>query len=183
MAVTGIAKELIEIPAGVQLTVQGRVIKVKGPKGELTREIPVSRLKVSLEGKSFTLSCTLPKKKESALLGTMRSHVNNMIYGVTKGFEFKMKRVYSHFPVKTSVKGNLVMIENFLGEKFPRTAKILGDTKVAVKGDEVTLTGSNRELIGQTAANIEQTTRIKGYDPRVFQDGIYLVDKGVGTGS
>jgi large subunit ribosomal protein L6 len=178
MAVTGIAKETIEIPAGVQVSVQGRIIKVKGPKGEQTREMPVSRLKVSLVGKSITLSCILPKKKESALLGTMRSHVNNMIYGVTKGFEYKMKVVYSHFPVKTSVKGNLVMIENFLGEKFPRTAVILGDTKVIIKGDEVTLTGSNRELVGQTAANIEQATKIRDYDPRIFQDGIYIVKKG-----
>ena len=101
-----------------------------------------------------------------------------MIIGVTNGFEYKMKIVYSHFPVKTTVKGDMFVIENFLGEKHPRRADILGDTKIKVKGDEVILTGHNKENVGQTAANIEQVTKIKGYDPRVFQDGIYIVQKG-----
>ena len=111
-------------------------------------------------------------------MGTFRSHITNMIIGVTAGFEYKMKIVYSHFPVKTSVKGDKFVIENFLGEKYPRSASILGDTKISTKGDEVVLTGSDKEHVGQTAANIEQITRIKGYDPRVFQDGIYITQKG-----
>ena len=122
--------------------------------------------------------CRKTKKKENALLGTFRSHITNMIIGATSGFEYKMKIVYSHFPVKTSVKGDKFVIENFLGEKHPRSASIIGDTKIVVKGDEVVLTGSNKENVGQTAANIEQITRIKGYDPRVFQDGIYMTQKG-----
>ena len=53
--------------------------------------------------------------------------------------------------------------------------------KVEIKGDEVVVSGIDKEAVGQTAANIEQTTRIRGYDPKVFQDGIYPVDKGVGA--
>jgi large subunit ribosomal protein L6 len=101
-----------------------------------------------------------------------------MIVGVTNGFEYKMKIVYSHFPVKTSIKGDQFIIENFLGEKHPRKANILGDTKINVKGDDVILTGPNKEDVGQTAANIEQITKIKRYDPRKFQDGIYITHKG-----
>jgi large subunit ribosomal protein L6 len=100
-----------------------------------------------------------------------------MLVGATKGFEYKMKIVYAHFPIKTAIKGDTFVIENFLGEKFPRKTKILGVTKVQVKGDQVVLNGPNVEDVGQTAANIEKATKIKGFDPRVFQDGIYITEK------
>jgi len=70
-----------------------------------------------------------------------------------------------------------VTIENFLGERYPRTANIIGTAQVKVQGDEVVITGVNKEDVGQTMANLEQATKIKGKDPRVFQDGIYLVAK------
>ena len=73
--------------------------------------------------------------------------------------------------------GDIVTIENFIGERHPRTSKIVGGAKVSVKGDEVTITGVNKEDVGQTMANLEQATKIRGKDPRVFQDGIYLVSK------
>ena len=178
MPVSGQGKEIVDIPEGVTVTIVDRNVTVKGQKVTLTRELPVSRISMILQGNQVVLTCDLPKKKENALLGTFRSHITNMILGVTNGFEYKMKIVYSHFPVKTSVKGNEFVIENFLGEKHPRKADILGDTKINVKGDEVVITGPNKEHVGQTAANIEQVTKIKRYDPRVFQDGIYLTQKG-----
>ncbi len=112
------------------------------------------------------------------MLETIKAHINNMITGVTKGFTYKMKIVYAHFPMTVKVQGDKVIIENFLGERHPRKAKILGDTKVQVKGDEVHITGIDKEDVGQTMANIEQATKIKRRDPRVFQDGIYLISKG-----
>jgi large subunit ribosomal protein L6 len=178
MPVTGEGKDIVEIPKGVNVQIEGVKVTVTGPKGTHTRAFPVSRIIISKEANQIILTCKLPKRKEYALQGTIRAHIRNMIAGVTTGFEYRMKIVYSHFPLKTSVKGNEVVIENFLGEKFPRRAAILGDTKVAIKGDEVVLTGTDRELIGQTAANIEQATIIKEYDPRKFQDGIYIVKKG-----
>jgi len=100
-----------------------------------------------------------------------------MVAGVKEGFTYEMKIVYSHFPLKATVKGSEFIIENFLGEKFPRKTRILGETKVEVKGDQVLLTGADVEAVGQTAANIEQATRIRGFDPRIFQDGIYITKK------
>jgi large subunit ribosomal protein L6 len=178
MAIAGLTKEIIEIPDGVQAAVQGRTVSVKGPKGQQSRTFPVSHILIAKEGNSITLTAELPRRKDSALLGTFRGHIRNMVTGVTSGFVYKMKIVYSHFPVKAAAKGEIFQIDNFLGEKHPRTAKIIGDTKVTVKGDEVILEGSNKEHVGQSAANIEQATRIKGYDLRVFQDGIYIVSKG-----
>lgn len=123
------------------------------------------------------VSSEFPRKREKALVGTYGAHLRNMLVGATKGFEYKLKIVYAHFPIKTSVKADQFVIENFLGEKFPRKTKILGATKVNIKGDQVLVTGPNVEDAGQTAANIERATKIKGFDPRVFQDGIYIVEK------
>lgn len=111
------------------------------------------------------------------MVGTIRAHINNMIKGVTEGFTYKLKIRYAHFPMKVSVKGNEVIIENFLGEKHPRRARIMEGVTVKISGEDVIVTGIDKEKVGQTAANIEQATRIKGRDPRVFQDGIYIVEK------
>ena len=178
MPVIGLGKETIDIPEGVIVTIKERTVTVKGPKATLTREFPVSKINMEIDGKQIVLSSRLPKRKENALLGTFHAHIKNMVIGVTRGFEYKMKVVYSHFPVKASVKDDQFVIENFLGEKHPRNTRILGETKIKVKGDDVVLTGPNKEHVGQTAANIEQITGIKGYDPRVFQDGIYITQKG-----
>ncbi len=173
----GQIKDEIQIPEKVNVTVQGGIVKVKGPQGEITKELHHPRVKLEVKGKQVVVSCEFPRKREKALAGTYGAHVRNMLRGATDGFEYKMKIVYAHFPIKTAVKGNVFVIENFLGEKFPRKTKILGATKVEVKGDQVLLKGPNVEDVGQTAANIERATKIKGFDPRVFQDGIYIIEK------
>ena len=98
--------------------------------------------------------------------------------GVTKGFEYKMKTVFSHFPIKTSVEGNEFIIQNFLGERSARRAKILEGVNVEAKGEDITVQGIDKEKVGQTVANIERATKVKKRDIRVFQDGIYRISKG-----
>ena len=94
-------------------------------------------------------------------------------------FKYEMKIVFAHFPMKVVVKGNIVAIDNFLGEKDTRNSAIVGAAKVKVKGDIVTIEGNNVEEVGQTAGNLEKATVVKGRDIRVFQDGIYTISKGV----
>ena len=175
--VKGLHTDEIDIPEKVQVAVEGRVVKVKGPKGELSRELSSPYVRIVKDGGAVVVANDTGRAKHRALLGTFASHIRNMVHGVTEGFECKMRIVYAHFPIKASVKGDVFVIENFLGEKHPRKAKVLGDTKVVVKGDQVTITGPDIEHVGQTAANIERATRIKGYDPRIFQDGIYITEK------
>ncbi|GAB4310398.1 MAG: 50S ribosomal protein L6 [Methanobacteriaceae archaeon] len=176
MVQAAILREEIHVPDDVDVTINNQV-KVKGPKGELTRKFTSKNIKIKLENQNVILEAQFPKKKDKAMLGTTKSHIANMIHGVTKGFTYKMKIVYAHFPMTVKATGNKVTIDNFLGERYPRTAKIVGDAKVQIKGDEVLVTGINKEDVGQTMANLEQATKIKGRDPRVFQDGIYLVDR------
>ncbi len=178
MPVAPEVKHEIEIPEGIDVRLEGFDLYVKGPQGELKREFKHTRVKMMLDNGKIIIYCPLPKKKEYALAGTWKAHVLNMFKGVTEGFEYQLKILYAHFPMKVSVKGDTVVIENFLGEKAPRYAKIFGDAKVEIKGDIITVRSINKEHAGQTAANIEKATRIRDRDPRVFQDGIYIVKKG-----
>ncbi len=167
----------ITMPSTVKAKLKGSSLTVEGPEGELTRNYSHPKISIKVSKSEISVESIMPKKKESALVGTWTAHIRNMITGVTKGFKYTMKVVYLHFPVKTVLKDDEFIIENFLGESHPRTAKIVGDTKVDIKGDTITLTGINLEHVSQSCANIELATRIRNYDPRVFQDGIYMVEK------
>jgi large subunit ribosomal protein L6 len=169
----------VELPTGVTSRLDRDILVVKGPHGEVRRSLPLGALSVTTEASVVTLRLRLvtERKKSRALLNTWERHVANMIQGVSHGFEARMKVVAAHFPMKVAVKDHSVVIENFLGEKYPRTARILTGVEAKVDGEFVVLSGPDIELVGQSAANIERTTKIRDYDPRVFQDGIYIVDK------
>lgn len=169
--------ETIPVPEDVTVDVNSNEVTVKGNGGELKRNFSHNKITISKDEDDVVVQALFANKKDKAMVGTIKAHISNMIYGVKHGFTYKMKIVYAHFPMTVKVKGNVITIDNFLGERNPREAKIIGDVKVSVKGDDVTLTGINKEDVGQTMANIEQATKIKRRDPRVFQDGIYLVDK------
>ncbi|MFQ5800510.1 MAG: 50S ribosomal protein L6 [Candidatus Hydrothermarchaeales archaeon] len=170
-------EEVIKIPEGVSIEIEDGDVRVIGPKGEISKELHYSGIKLHKEDDSIIIEMEYPKKTQRALIGTFASHIKNMIEGVTEGFEYKLKIVYAHFPMSVKVGEGTVEINNFLGEKVPRTAKIVGNSAVSVKGSEVVVTGINIEEVGQTAANIEQATKVKKRDRRVFQDGIYLIER------
>ncbi|MEM3769991.1 MAG: 50S ribosomal protein L6 [Candidatus Bathyarchaeia archaeon] len=172
--------KVVQIPDDVEVTLEGKKVTVKGAKGTLTRDFSSAPILMELQGKSLHIWANWPRKKESALVGTIHAHINNMITGVRKGFTYKLKVVFSHFPISVKVQDKMVLIENFTGERNPRKAKIVGNAKVKVSGDDVIVQGINLEEVSQTAANIEQATKVRRKDPRVFLDGIYLYEKGEG---
>jgi large subunit ribosomal protein L6 len=179
MEKTAQVKEEIKIPEGIQITIEGKTVQVKGPKGSISKILSHPKIVMTVNDNVFKISCSQsPRRKEKALLGTFKAHIRNMIKGVSKGYECKMKTVFSHFPIKTSVEGNNLLIQNFLGERFPRRAEILKDVKVDIKGENIILSSTDKEKVGQTAANIERATKVKNRDIRVFQDGIYIVSRG-----
>ncbi len=179
MEKTAQMKEEITIPEGIQITIEGKTVHVKGPKGSISKILSHPKIAIAQNGKVVNISCSQsPRRKEKALIGTFKAHIRNMIKGVSMGYECKMKTVFSHFPIKTSVEGNNLIIQNFLGERFPRRAEILKDVKVEIKGETIILSSADKEKVGQTAANIERATKVKNRDIRVFQDGIYIVSRG-----
>jgi large subunit ribosomal protein L6 len=176
----------IPIPEGVNVTITGKTVKVEGQKGTIEREFWYPGLHLQKdEENEVVITSDSSRKKIRAIAGTYASHIKNMITGVQDGFFYKLAIVHAHFPMQVAItkEGDAVSISNFLGERKPRMAKIVEGVKVELRGKEIVVSGINKEAVGQTAADIEQTTRIKGYDPRVFQDGIYLVEKGVGMGT
>lgn len=171
------ARDRIKLPSGVQASLAGRTIRIQGPKGELSRTLKTSRVEIQVQGDEVILRCDLPRRAEKAEVGTVASHLRNMVHGVEHGYEYKLKTVFAHFPIKTTVKGDRVLIENFLGERSARTAGILPGVKVDAKGDQIVVSGIDLENVSQTAANIETATKVRDRDIRVFQDGIYIVQK------
>ena len=170
--------EQIAIPDGVTATFENENLTINGEKGELTRTFSHPKIAVKINGNNIEINSKNVRRKEKALIGTYVAHIKNMIRGTTEGFEYKMKTVFSHFPIKTAVEGNEFVIQNFLGERAPRRAKILEGVTVETEGDDVTVTGIDKEKVGQTVANIERATKVKKRDIRVFQDGVYRTSKG-----
>ncbi len=172
-------KKTVAIPDDVAVSIDGRMVTVSGPKGEVSRKLwyPHITIQQIEDAISVDVDAAMIRKKQKAMVGTLASHIKNMIDGVAHGYRYRMKMVYSHFPVQLRIDGGKFIIGNFLGEKKDRVAQILDGSDVEINGDEVTVTGINKESVGQTAANIEQATKIKARDPRVFQDGIYVIEK------
>ncbi len=170
----------VEIPEGVEVEVEGLKVRVKGPKGELERDFShMKGINIRKEGDKIIIEAFFANRKKKALVPTAAAHIKNMITGVTRGWRYRMKIVFSHFPITVNVKGDIVEIQNFLGEKAPRIAKIMPGVKVRVEGKDVIVEGIDLEKVAQTAANIEQATKIKEFDRRVFMDGIYIYQREV----
>lgn len=164
----------IKVPEGVQVQLADSTVTVTGPKGKLTRDFTHTRMILAISNDEITITAPLKGKRLKALVGTVGAHIKNMCKGVTTGHIYHMKVVYAHFPITVKVAGKQVLIENFMGERSKRIASIVGNVKVTVQGDELTLESNDKEDIGQTAANIHFATHVKKMDPRVFQDGVYV---------
>jgi large subunit ribosomal protein L6 len=167
----------IEIPDEVSADVDHLDLTVEGPNGSVTRRLWFPDVSVSVADDHVVIESENEDAKTNATIGTFESHVENMIHGVTEGWEYQMEVFYAHFPMQVRAEGDEIVIENFLGEKSPRRTPIRGDTEVQVDGEEITLSGPDKEAVGQTAADIEQLTRVNDKDTRVFQDGVYITQK------
>ena len=170
----------VEVPREARVTVNGLRVTVEGPKGKLDRDFSHAKgVSIRQNENRVVVEVFNADRRKKALVGTIAAHIRNMITGVTKGYRYKLKIVFSHFPISVEVKGNQVIIKNFLGEKAPRRANILEGVSVKVVDRDIIVEGIDIEKVGQTAANIELATKIGEFDRRVFMDGIYIYERGV----
>lgn len=167
----------LEIPADITVTTDHLEVTVDGPNGTVTRRLWYPGIEVRVGDGSVVVAAEAEDRDTAATAGTFASHIENMFHGVTEGWEYEMQVLYAHFPMQVRVEGDEVVIENFLGERHPRRTPIHGDTEVDVDGETIRLSGPDKEAVGQTAADIEQMTRVKDKDTRVFQDGVYITKK------
>jgi len=188
----------LPIPEAVDVEIDHLDVSVSGDNGTVTRRlwypdvsVDIETVEVVADGEdesaadpdtesvdAVVIESDESDAKTMSTLGTFESHVSNMFHGVTDGWTYEMEVFYNHFPMQVSVEGEEVVIENFLGERAPRRAPIHGDdTQVQVDEEEITVSGPDKEAVGQTAADIEQLTRVNDKDVRVFQDGVYITNK------
>ena len=163
----------IQIPDNVKVSLKGDMLHVEGPLGHVYKNFKKIPVVIEVDDKKILLKQTGQRKKHYAIRNTARSIIQTLCAGVVDGFTIKMKIVYSHFPITVKVEGKKVLIENFQGERAPRICVIRGNTNVDVKGDDVIITGPVLTDVSQTAANVQQKSKVKNKDHRVFLDGIY----------
>jgi len=170
----------LEVPDKVTVSLKKNMLSVSGPLGKTFKNFKKIPVSLEINGKKILIKTQGNRKKDYAILNTSKSLIKTLCEGVIDGYTIKMKIVYAHFPITAKIKDKDVIIENFQGERAPRIAKIHGNTKVVAKGDEIVLTGPVLSEVTQSAAEIEQKTKIKNKDHRVFLDGIYISSKSKG---
>ncbi|KAF4574991.1 hypothetical protein EYR40_005275 [Pleurotus pulmonarius] len=178
--------EELVIPSDVTVTIKSRLITVTGPRGTLTKNVRHVNMDIRLiKGSKDQVSLAVWQggRKHVACLRTIKSLINNMITGVTKGFLYKMRAVYAHFPINCIIQddGKTVEIRNFLGEKAVRHVSMLDGVVISeskAQKDELILEGNDIDNVSQSAASIQGICRVRNKDIRKFLDGIYVSEKG-----
>ena len=170
-------KEKIEIPSGFSCKYENKVLHCTKGSAELSKKISAPGIEVSVEKDSVHFSCKRASRKERKVINSFIKHVANMFQGLNKKFVYKLEACNVHFPMTLKLDAAKLTVNNFLGEKTPRYAKVLPNVDVQIKGQIITISSFDKEAAGQTAANFEFATRIRARDRRVFQDGIYITDK------
>eukprot|EP00761_Pharyngomonas_kirbyi_P011091 gb/GECH01011115.1/.p1 GENE.gb/GECH01011115.1/~~gb/GECH01011115.1/.p1 ORF type:complete len:198 (+),score=17.22 gb/GECH01011115.1/:1-594(+) len=186
-----LTKQTVEIPDNVSISTKSRMVTVKGPRGELTRNfkhininlyVSTSKDEEDNVTREAVVEVYFGKKKQRAAVRTICSHIQNMITGVTKGYRYKMRFVYAHFPVNCVISdsGDNIEIRNFLGEKVVRRVTVPEGVKIikSKNKDEIHLEGNDIERVSRGAALIHQSTLVHHKDIRKFLDGVYVSSKG-----
>ena len=169
----------VEIPQGIDVRLNGDSATAKGPKGEVSRTFKLRGVKMEKQGSKILLSVEKSTKREKKMLGTITAHIKNMILGVQNGFEYKLQICSVHFPITVTIDASrhAAIIKNFLGEVKERTANLIEGVEVKINGDIITVNSADKEKAGQTALNLENVSKVRGKDRRVFQDGIFMIEK------
>ncbi len=167
----------IEIPELITVAIDGAVLKIKGRAGEISKKLVCQNVRIKKEDNKIIINALKSTKRERKLANTFSAHIKNMLKGADEPYKYTLKICSGHFPMNVSVKGNELIIKNFFGEKIPRVIKIKKGADVKVDGDLIVVESPDKELASQVAADIEQLTKRTKYDRRVFQDGIYLINK------
>ena len=172
----------VEVPSGVTVTAKARHVKVTGPRGTLERVFKPFPCDIRVANETATVESWFSSRKQAAAITTITSHIRNMIIGVTKGFRYKMKSVYAHFPIALQVgqDGTWLEIKNFLGERMVRRITMLEGVKVMKieEKDSIALEGNDITKVSLSAARVQQSTMVKNKDIRKFLDGVYVSHRG-----
>jgi large subunit ribosomal protein L6 len=171
-------EQVIEMPSGFEVSLHNAAVVMKSKGKEIKRQFPESP-KIIMEKKDnkIIISSKKATKRELKLINSIAAHLKNMVAGLNEDYFYKLEVCNVHFPMTVKLDGNMLKIKNFLGEKIDRTCQILPNVKVNVKGNNIEVSSPDIEAAGTTAARIELATNIRNRDRRVFQDGIFIIEK------
>lgn len=169
--------EEIELPEGVSASKEGKMLHMKGPKGEVSKPLYNPLISIEVRDNKIVLQADRYRRREKTLIGTFRAHAKNMIKGVTEGHSYTLKICSGHFPMNVTYSNNVLSVKNFIGEKVPRNLTIEKNVDLKVEGEYITIESPDKDAAGQTAGSIEKLTRRPNFDKRIFQDGIYIIEK------
>jgi large subunit ribosomal protein L6 len=171
-------KKIIDIPEKIEVKIDNHSFTVKGPLGESKDKFKFKNLvKVEKKENKIEISCKKATKKEKKIIGTIENKLGNMISGVSKEYVYELQICSVHFPITVKIENDRVVIKNFLGENKDRGVKVIPGANVKIEGDKIKVSSIDKEKAGQMAADIENITRVRRYDRRVFQDGIWIIKK------
>lgn len=170
-------REEIEIPEGVTVIAEGARMSISKGKAKNVRVFRDPRIAIAMEGNKIVLQVAKATRKEKMQVGTFAAHLRNMIKGVNEQWTYKLKVCAGHFPMNIAISGKQFIVKNFVGEKVPRVLELPEGVEVKIEGSDITVTSHDKEVAGRTAGSIELLCRRPGFDPRVFQQGIYIVEK------
>ncbi|MDP2934178.1 MAG: 50S ribosomal protein L6 [bacterium] len=153
-----IGKKIIRIPDGVDVKVNNNLITIKGPKGELSREL-ISEISAEVKENNLLINLKKNKKGDSALWGTNQALINNMILGVSKGFEKKL--LFEGVGYKAAVNGNKLVLS--LGFSHPVEIEAPKGIEFKVEKNAIIVSGTDKHLVGQISANIRLKRKVEPY--------------------
>lgn len=165
-----------EIPEDFEATYEDGLLTIEGNGEEVSKKLEHAMIDVEVGDEKVTFSTESSKKNVVSILSTYQSHFQNMVDGLEDPHVYKMQGVYAHFPMTIKQENNEIVIDNFMGEREPRTTEIMDGVTVEVDGEDLTLEGADKEAVSQTAARIEQLCKKGDRDPRTFQDGVYITE-------
>ena len=168
----------ITIPKGITAVIEKNELIIKKDKRESRRKLTLET-GIKIENDKIIIKAKKTNKKEKRMFGTLKAHIKNMIAGLENEFSYKLQVSAVHFPMTASYdkNANEIVVKNFLGEKKDRRIKLPGNVDVKVDKDIVEIRSHNIEKAGQAAANIEKGTKVRNKDRRIYQDGIFIIEK------
>ena len=167
----------IKLNGEVEAQLDGTSLTIKGPKGDVKRKFNDKSIKFEHEGSSIILKAPKFSKVNKKRIKSYAAHIRNMVRGSTEEYKYTLKICSGHFPMSVSISNDQFIVKNFLGEKVPRTLKLKPGANVKVEGNLIVVESPSKEIAGQVSADIEQLTRRTHYDGRIFQDGIWIIEK------
>ncbi|KAG9393154.1 Ribosomal protein L6 [Carpediemonas membranifera] len=173
----------VKIPEGVRIECGRRVVRVSGPRGQLVKSFKHANVELKSKADAIVVTTWFNNNAQLALLRTVASHIQNMITGVTKGYRYKLRCAAAHFNIVSTIneKERTVELRHFLGEKMVRVVKLQNGvtaTRDPNSKDGIVLEGNDIAAVSQTAASIQQCTRVRNKDLRKFLDGAYVQERG-----